>query len=135
MTARYVHVGASWRPNAQREDSQREGGWLRLAGLLEPEVLEKLCQQCGGTRIYIPRRIRADAVLSQTIGSDAFGRIIAKSAGERIYIPKDGHFNARKRRWRAQVVALRAKGVSAARIARRLGCSERLVYKIIAQNR
>jgi hypothetical protein len=135
MTTRYVHASGSWRASAQLESSEREGGWLRLAALLEPETMEKLCKQCGGTRIYIPRTMRPDALLSQSIGSEACCRVIAKSAGERIYIPKDGRFSARKRRWQAEVVALHAKGFSAARIARRLGCSERLVYKIVARNR
>ena len=86
-------------------------------------------------RIYIPQTMRPGAVLLHTIGSEACCRLIAKSASERIYIPKDGCLSAKKRSWRTDVVTLHAKGFSAAGIARRLGWSERLVYKIVARNR
>ncbi len=81
MAARRVNLGEAWHPNVQLESPEREGGWLRLAALLEPEVVERLCTRCGGTRIYIPRTMRANTALSQALGSEVCRRVIAKSAG------------------------------------------------------
>lgn len=116
------------------KDSKREPGWLQLVGVLEASALEKLAAEFGGTRLYIPRTLGRSTVLRRTISEEASKQLISLFGGERIYIPKDWRFSLRKLEWRSRVPALRARNLRVARVAKLLGCSERLVYKVLARS-
>lgn len=115
--------------------SNREFGWPQLVRALDERALQDLAAEFGGTRLYIPRAIRSSAALSRTIGFEMFQQVVSTFGGERIYIPKDWQFAVRKRDCRERVMILRGRKYSVTRIARILGCSERHVYKVIAQSR
>ena len=116
-------------------EPNEECSWLLFAQQVGTETLQQLAAKFGGTRLYVPHALASPSDLCAVIGVDAARQMVAIFAGERIYIPIDWELSLRKRDWRQQVIALRAKKLSVSRIARTLGCSERYVYKVCAKDK
>lgn len=93
----------------------------RLVQVVGPAAALALVEERGGTRIYVPRAVTP--WLSALIGDDAAAALVAAYGGEHLPVPV-------ARRWRVRIY--RGRDMSHARIARRVGCSEDTVGRILA---
>lgn len=111
-----------------------------LSDRLGAEQLAKLSTIAGGTRLHVPSTIAPPvtggshgfARLSALVGERLATLLVLHFADSRIYVPRgkrSAQVDARK------VAKLDAKGWSAPRIARQLGCSNRSIYAARSRNK
>jgi hypothetical protein len=81
----------------------------------------RLCQELGGTRVYVPYKCRDGGELLEALGTEACEKLSRALAPATIRVPL-----ARRER----ALFYRAEGLSNARIARRLGITETAVNRI-----
>jgi Mor family transcriptional regulator len=92
------------------------------------KLADKLIADFGGQRLYIPHAPALYDRVTTSIGLRGALRMARAFGGDRIVVPVTIDLARR----RAQILAMRADQISISRIARRLRCSERYVYKILA---
>jgi hypothetical protein len=95
-----------------------------LLQILGEEHFVRLCQELGGTRVYVPYTCRAGSDLVEAIGVDACEKLSRALAPATIRVPL-----ARRER----ALWYRAQDLSNARIARKLGITETAVNRIFAE--
>ena len=100
-----------------------------LLELLGPEGLAALSLARGGRRAYIPRSVRAGHWLVEAVGLEAANLLAFQFGGCRIDVPLRSDPGARNQ----QILDLRQRGWSSARVARELGLSERQVRNIVSR--
>lgn len=83
----------------------------------------RLCQELGGTRVYVPYKCREDSDLVEAIGVEACEKLSRALAPATIRVPL-----ARRER----ALFYRAQDLSNAKIARKLGITETGVNRIFA---
>lgn len=125
-------TGASFPPPARprvrlKADAPVIDNIARLTGA---GAAARLVAEFGGGRLYIPEKPSPGDSITQAIGYVAAMRLASVFGGERVWLPSDAG-----RALSLRIAALRAQGLSVARIARRVGCSERYVYKVLARLR
>jgi len=116
---------ASGRAGIELSRNSLIGEITRVVGV---EAVTNLARDFGGRRVYIPATVSAKDQISRSIGLAAAIRLARQYGGDRVMIP--AHPDRALRR--AQIIALRARGLSVSRIARTLGCTERYVYKVFS---
>lgn len=84
----------------------------------------RLCQELGGTRVYVPYKCREGSDLVDAIGEAACEKLSRALAPATIRVPL-----ARRER----AIYYRAQDLSNAKIARRLGITETGVNRIFAE--
>lgn len=94
----------------------------QLQSIVGEEAFVRLCQELGGTRVYIPLKCRDGGELMEAIGRDACDRLSRALAPATIRVPL-----ARRER----ALHYLKQGLSIPRIARRLGLTETGVSKLI----
>jgi DNA-binding NarL/FixJ family response regulator len=94
---------------------------------LGPEDAQSLFREFGGTRLAIPATLKDAARLEAIFGHRLATRLVLHFGGTRGYIPHDG---PTRRIDHKAAKSLIAKGISNARIARKLECSERAIEKL-----
>lgn len=116
----------------RREDSAGHSGRASLYEQIEQaagyDAADKLIADFGGRRVYIPRTPVLGDLLTRSIGLEAALAMAREFGGDRLLIPT---ISDRDRR-RVRIVAMRADGISISRIAHELRCTERYVYKVLA---
>ncbi len=90
----------------------------------------RLCAHFGGSRVYVAVNPGPGNAVAGAIGHSKAARLSKYFGGERLSIPSEGAQSNRTR-----IARMRRRGSSVSEIARRLGCSERYVYKVLAQSR
>jgi hypothetical protein len=95
-----------------------------LRAILGDEHFVLLCQELGGTRVYIPYTMRDDNEIVAAIGRDAADKLSRAMAPATIRVPL-----ARRER----ALYFRAKDFSNAQIARKLGITESGVNKLFSR--
>ncbi|MGZ8362465.1 MAG: hypothetical protein ACXW3D_01280 [Caulobacteraceae bacterium] len=98
----------------------------RICDMLTEHACEALLRDFGGRRVYVPRDPGAAHPLSVSLGIDAARLLAREMSGEYVDIPV-----APARR--AQIIDLDRKGFGPAEIQRRVKCSRRLVFKVLAE--
>lgn len=93
-----------------------------LVDLIGAEATLKLIEARGGTRLYVPRAATPDCVLARDVGLAAAQKMTAEFAGNFITVPVARHWRVRH---------YRAAGLSCAAVARRLGCHEDTVWRLL----
>ena len=88
---------------------------LRLVELLGETLALQLVELHGGRRVFVPRRASATQKLAVELSPEAEAALVEEYGGGNIEVPlcKD---------WRARIY--RARGLTHAAIAERLGCTE-----------
>ena len=97
---------------------------LELQGILGMEGFVQLCQELGGTRLYVAYAMRDDHDAVQALGRDLANKLSRALAPATIRVPL-----ARRER----ALFYRGQGLSDARIARRLGMTENGVSKLFGR--
>lgn len=109
-----------------------------LAGLYLPHLLRQIAERCGlgaalalasaygGRHLSIPRRASARHPISRAVGLSVMAELCRLYGGEQILIPL-GPTGQQGRRAR-EIARLIDQGLSAAKIARTVGCHERTVF-------
>lgn len=97
---------------------------LQLQGILGEERFVAFAQELGGTRVYIPHRLRDDHEIVEVVGREAADKLSRAMAPATIRVPL-----AR----RVRALFFRRQGLSDARIARKLGMTENGVAKLFAR--
>ena len=92
------------------------------------DAADKLIADFGGRRFYIPRAPAPGDRITRSIGLPAALAMARAFGGDRILLPVTSSHLRR----RARIVAMRADHVSISRIALKLRCTERYVYKVLA---
>lgn len=95
-----------------------------LKALLGEDGFVALAQSFGGTRLYVPTSIEADHEIAQAIGADAAKLLSRHYSPDTIRVPLARNERARH---------YRARGLSNAQIARKLGMAETGVDKLFAR--
>lgn len=95
-----------------------------LAQILGEADFVKLCQELGGTRVYVPYKCREDSDLKEAVGETACEKLSRALAPATIRVPL-------ARRERA-LFYRRETRLSNAKIARKLGITETAVERIFA---
>jgi hypothetical protein len=93
----------------------------QLFDLLGEEKFVRLCEELGGTRLYVPTNLRDSHVLVQLLGRKAASDLSRAFSPDSIRIPL-----ARDRR----ALHYRRKGLTCGKIARLLGITESGVNKL-----
>jgi Homeodomain-like domain len=106
----------------------------QLAEVCGPEAAAALAAAFGGTRLYLALQPTPDSEIARAIGLEAARKIGARHGGEVIEIPLIKS-RAQRHKDRAQIVELREQGLSIPAIARRVRCSMRHVYNVLAAER
>ena len=97
-----------------------------LHDLLGREAFELLVAWRGGCRIYVPRCEEKLASFEAVLGEQAARLLFVEASGCEVNVPRP--------RWSrrvstVQVERMTRQGMTAAEIARELGCGERAVYQ------
>ena len=92
-----------------------------LVQILGEADFVRLCQELGGTRVYIPYKCREGSDLVEALGQDACEKLSRALAPATIRVPL-----ARRER----AIYYRAQDMSNAKIARKLGITETGVNRI-----
>ncbi len=95
------------------------------------DAADKLIADFGGRRLYIPMAPAPGDRITSSIGLAAALAMARAFGGDRLWIPLSSD-HARRR---ARIVAMRADHLSIPRIALKLRCTERYVYKVLALER
>lgn len=96
----------------------------RLSDIIGIGAALALIEAHGGTRLYIPRAMSEEINLIKVIGLEASEKLIQAHGGNYLKIPV-------ARQWRA--VLYRGQEMSYPKIARRLGCTEGTVWRILSE--
>ncbi|HEX7128301.1 MAG TPA: helix-turn-helix domain-containing protein [Thermodesulfobacteriota bacterium] len=96
-----------------------------LSALLGPAAAAALAAAFGGQRLYIPKAPRRDHPLVRALGLEAARQLAAQYGGTTLEVPHP-------RGSADQIRALAREGLTRAAIARRVGCSVRHVYRVLA---
>ena len=99
-----------------------------LASVIGMDAVARLVDIFGGTRVYIPHSPEEDDLLTAAIGQEAAQKLARVYGGDRIEMP-----NPTPRRTR--IIELRETGCSVDAIARKLGCTRRRVFQVLAEAR
>lgn len=105
----------------------------QVAEVIGDEAAHKLARDFGGTRLYIPSEPCESHPLTLSVGREVALVIAEKFAGEELVIPMYKS-RAERRLDRELILKLRTHHRSIAAIARQVGCSERHVYNVLAEN-
>lgn len=105
----------------------------QIAAELGEEMARMLVGGFGGTRLYIPLAPGDESALVRALGAEAAHRLGHRFGGEAVDIPLYKS-RAERRTDRAAILKLREDGQSVWVIARRVGCSERHVYNVLAKH-
>lgn len=91
---------------------------VRLVQLIGPEATLAVIERWGGTRMYVPKNPAANAELVNAAGRAGAASLAEALGGEYLKVP-------RAVRWR--ILVYHRMGLSYAKIARRVGCTEKHV--------
>lgn len=89
-------------------------------------LLEKMSAELGGRRIYIPHHPGADSPMAVCIGLDAAEKISQVYGGMHFEVPIRAGV-------RTKILKCLDEGMPKARIAPTVGCSRRMVYKVLEE--
>jgi Homeodomain-like domain len=103
----------------------------QIARSIGDDATDKLIEDFGGRRLYVPRAPGPGDQLTASIGLAAALGLARTFGGDRLMIPLSGS-NERRR---IRILAMRSDNISVSRIARSLRCTERYVYKVLALER
>ena len=81
-----------------------------------------LVEKRGGTRVYVPREVTQASVIAREIGLQEARALSGAFAGDTITVPVARHWRVRH---------YRAAGLSYADSARKLGCHEDTVWRLL----
>ena len=112
-------------------DPVRSSIYVMLGRSIGDAKVEKLIAEFGGRRLYIPMAPGPRDRVTRSIGLVAALAMARMFGGDRLMIP----LGTDQERRRARILAMRADRLSIPRIARRLHCTERYVYKVLALER
>jgi hypothetical protein len=110
------------------ERYQRSSMLDDLANEIGMDATARLVDIFGGTRLYIPHSPDEDDLLTASLGPEAARKLARVYGGDRIEVP-----NPTPRRKR--IIELRETGCSVDAIARKLGCTRRRVFQVLAEAR
>jgi hypothetical protein len=89
---------------------------------------DKLIENFGGRRLYIPLKPAPRDQIPRSIGMRAALAMAREFGSERILVPATPD----QARRRSRILKMRANQISISHIARELRCTERYVYKVLA---
>ncbi|HYL59447.1 MAG TPA: helix-turn-helix domain-containing protein [Candidatus Acidoferrales bacterium] len=123
--------GLTLKPLALRGGHQHSSLYDQLEHSIGDGAADKLVADFGGRRLYIPMAPASGDLVSRSIGLVAATAMARIFGGDRLLIPVTSD-HARRR---VRIVALRAEHLSISHIAHQLRCTERYVYKVLAEKR
>jgi hypothetical protein len=100
----------------------------QIAHSIGGDAADKLIADFGGRRLYIPLAPGPGDLITRSIGLIPALAMARVFGSDRLLIP----VTSTHLRRRARIVAMRADHVSISRIALKLRCTERYVYKVLA---
>ena len=100
----------------------------QIAHSIGGNAADKLIADFGGRRLYIPLAPGPGDLITRSIGLISALAMARVFGSDRLLIP----VTSTHLRRRARIVAMRADHVSISRIALKLRCTERYVYKVLA---
>jgi Mor family transcriptional regulator len=95
------------------------------------EAAAKLVAEFGGRRLYVPHNSNPRDPVARVIGADAALELARAFGGDRLVVPA----NFERAHRRERIIRAREHGRTITSIAREYHCTERYVYKVLAQAR
>ncbi|HUA32101.1 MAG TPA: Mor transcription activator family protein [Candidatus Binataceae bacterium] len=102
-----------------------------ITAVIGAAAAASLVAEFGGRRLYVPHTPRPEDVLVRILGAKTAALFARHFGGDRIVMPADPERAHRRER----IIEARRKGLSISAVARETGCTERYVYKVLAQQR
>lgn len=100
----------------------------QLAELVGDDEALALGEAEGGIDdLYIPEEGGTDHPWARTLSPEAWQRVVAAWGGQRISLPRGTFVRLKK----VEIIDLKDEGLSNREIARRVGCGERYVRRIL----
>jgi Homeodomain-like domain len=113
---------------AIQEKPRRSSVLDELTNEIGADAAARLIDIFGGTRLYVPQSPDEDDLLTASLGHEAALKLARVYGGDRTEVP-----NPTPRR--ARIIELRETGCSVDAIARKLGCTRRRVFQVLAEAR
>ncbi len=115
-----------------------EDRWVshaQLVGLVGEAGAERIIAVFGGVRIWVPRPESTEssssfAAFAEKLGPEIAHSFCAAFGDMRVTVPVPARLNSHQ-----EILRLRAAGMKAGEIARKVGYSERHVYKVLASEK
>jgi hypothetical protein len=120
--------GEEQSPRTAAEAPGRSSILNELINEIGVDAAGQLVEIFGGTRLYIPHSPNEDDLLTASLGREAAFKLARVYGGDRLEVP-----NPTPRR--ARIIELRETGCSVDAIARKLGCTRRRVFQVLAAER
>jgi hypothetical protein len=98
-----------------------------IAAELGEELAYKFADHFAGERVSIPNLARQTPALATTLGDNAARILSERFGGSAIDVP------TRSQHRRAEIARLRREGKNPAAIAHRVGCTQRYVCDVLAE--
>jgi hypothetical protein len=95
----------------------------RLVQIMGAEGALALIEWRGGDRMYVPKSFDPASELVLTVGAEATRALVEKLGGEYAKVPQ-------AREWR--ILIYRQRGLSYAEIARKLTCSQSMIWRVLS---
>lgn len=99
-----------------------------ITELIGAEAALRMAIDFGGVRVYVPKKPREDCALVASIGKEKAERLARRFGGVELGIA----FGESRR---VTIIALRARKLTVATIARNVGCTARYVWQVLAKER
>lgn len=95
----------------------------RLGAWLGPAATLALVEAYGGTRLYVPEKVDPETDLARVLGAEAHALLSSRWGRDVLKVPV-------ARKWR--ILVYRGREMSYAAIARKVGCSENMVWRTLS---
>ncbi|MEO5334125.1 MAG: hypothetical protein H7839_19100 [Magnetococcus sp. YQC-5] len=101
-----------------------------IADVIGREGAVKLVNECGGTRIFVPRKMRVQHKLATLLGFEQARRLSLHFGGETLTVVRAAHLQRRTRN--REIVRRYDSGVGVRQLAREHTLTERQIYTILS---
>ncbi|WP_085440210.1 Mor transcription activator family protein [Magnetofaba australis] len=95
-----------------------------------PNGAQTLIRECGGTRVFVPRRMHPRHRLAHLLGLQVATRLVDRLGGVTLAIPRKSTLQRNKRD--AEIIRLYDEGLSVKELARRFELTDRRIYAILS---
>lgn len=118
--------------NNSYQESDLPASMVEIKDIVGLDGVEKLLNRCGGTRIFIPRNLKAQHKLANLLGIEAAQRMSAYFGGETLTIVRASR--AKKAVRNREIIQRYDRGDKVPTLAMAFELTERQIYSILAQS-
>lgn len=103
-----------------------------IAGIIGREGAMRLVDSCGGTRVFVPRKMKVQHKLATLLGFEQAHLLSRHFGGEALTVVRGAEVIRRARN--REIVQKYDKGIGVRQLAREHSMTERQIYSILSKN-